>query len=135
VARASAGWIRETMPEEWRGFSFETLVLGELRAFNSYRRKERRLFHYSVTGAFDVDFVVETRKKVFNRPARFVVIEAKASSEWRPEWTRPLATVSEHGSIDAAYGVYLGKKTIVNDTVTVLPFAEFSRRLWAGDIF
>ena len=135
VARASAGWIRETMPEEWRGFSFETLVLGELRAFNSYRRKERRLFHYSVTGAFDVDFVVETRKKVFNRPARFVVIEAKASSEWRPEWTRPLATVSEHGSIDAAYGVYLGKKTVVNDTVTVLPFAEFSRRLWAGDIF
>jgi predicted AAA+ superfamily ATPase len=135
VARAAAGWIRETMPDEWRGFSFETLVLGELRAFNSYRRKDRRLFHYSVTGAFDIDFVVETKKKVFNRPARFVAIEAKASSQWRSEWNGPLATLSGQGSIDAAYGVYLGQKTIVNDTVTVLPFAEFSRRLWSGDIF
>jgi len=43
--------------------------------------------------------------------------------------------IAEHCAIDAAYGVYLGKKTIVNDAVTVLPFAEFSRRLWAGDIF
>lgn len=64
-----------------------------------------------------------------------MAIEAKASSQWRPEWNKPLAMISEHGSIDAAYGVYLGKKTIVNDTVTVLPFAEFSRRLWEGDIF
>jgi hypothetical protein len=51
------------------------------------------------------------------------------------EWNRPLAMIAEHCAIDAAYGVYLGKKTIVNDAVTVLPFAEFSRRLWAGDIF
>jgi hypothetical protein len=135
VARAAAGWIRETMPDEWRGFSFESLVLGELRGFNSYRRKDKRLFHYSVTGAFDIDFVVETQQKVLNRPARFVAIEAKASTQWRPEWSKPLAMVSGHDAINAAYGVYLGNKTIVKDAVTVLPFAEFSRRLWAGDIF
>lgn len=34
VARAAAGWIREEMPAKWRGFSFETLVLGELRAYD-----------------------------------------------------------------------------------------------------
>ena len=115
--------------------AFETLVLGELRAFNSYRRKDKRLFHYSVTGAFDIDFVVETQKKVFNRPSRFVAIEAKASSQWRSEWNKPLAMLSEKGLHDAVYGVYLGTKTLQNDTVTVLPFAEFSRRLWDGDIF
>ena len=93
------------------------------------------MFHYSVTGAFDIDFVVETQKKVFNRPSRFVAIEAKASSQWRSEWNRPLAMISERGSIDAAYGVYLGKKTIVSDGVIVLPFAEFSRRMWDGEIF
>ena len=98
------------MPDEWRGFSFETLALGELRAFKSYRRKDKRLFHYSVTGAFDIDFVVDTQKKVLNRPARFVAIEAKASSQWRSEWHWPLAMIAEHGAIDAAYGVYLGKK-------------------------
>jgi hypothetical protein len=50
------------MPDEWRDFSFETLVLGELRAFNSYRRKDKRFFHYTGTGGFDVDFIVETQK-------------------------------------------------------------------------
>jgi hypothetical protein len=64
-----------------------------------------------------------------------VAIAAKASSQWRSEWNKPLAMLSETGSIAAAYGVYLGKKTIVNDTITVLPFAEFSRRLWGGDLF
>ncbi len=67
VARAAAGLIREAMPDEWRGFSFETLVLGELRAFNSYRRKDKRFFHDSVTGGFDVDFIVETQKRCLER--------------------------------------------------------------------
>jgi hypothetical protein len=134
VARAAAGWVREKMPDEWRGFSFETLVLGELRAFDSYLRKDRRFFHYTVAGAFDVDFVVETQKKILSRPGRFVAIEAKASPEWRREWNKPLAMLADQGSLDAAYGVYLGKKTIVDDVVTVLPFAEFSRRLWDGGI-
>ena len=134
VARAAAGWVREKMPDEWRGFSFETLVLGELRAFDSYLRKDRQFFHYTVAGAFDVDFVVETQKKILSRPGRFVAIEAKASAEWRREWNKPLAMLADQSSLDAAYGVYLGKKTIVDDVVTVLPFAEFSRRLWDGGI-
>ena len=135
VARAAAGWIRETMPDEWRGFSFETLVLGELRAFNAYRRKDKRLFHYSVTGSFDVDFVVETQKKILNRPSRFIAVEAKAAAHWRPEWGGPLHTLLGHDAVAAAYGVYLGKKPLLQGGVTVLPFREFSERLWAGEIF
>jgi uncharacterized protein len=135
VARAAAGWARDTMPEEWKGYSFETLVLGELRAFNAYRRKDRQIFHYSVTGGFDVDFVIETEKKVLTKPPRFVAIEAKASAHWKAAWSGHLAAFGAHRHVTATYGVYLGTKTIVDDHVTVLPFAEFSRRLWAGDIF
>jgi predicted AAA+ superfamily ATPase len=135
VARAAAGWIRETMPDEWRGFSFETLVLGELRAFNAYRRKDKPIFHYTVTGGFDVDFVIETEKKVLSRPSRYVAIEAKAADEWRPEWSAPLNALTSHRRFSAAYGVYLGKKAIEDGHVTVLPLVEFSRRLWAGEIF
>lgn len=135
VARAAAGWARETMPEEWKGYSFETLVLGELRAFNSYRRKDKQIFHYTVTGGFDVDFVVETEKKVLSRPARYVAIEAKAAARWKPEWSAALRAIAEHGRVAAAYGVYLGTKTIVADGVTVMPFPEFSQRLWAEKIF
>jgi uncharacterized protein len=135
VARAAAGWARETMPDEWRGYSFETLVLGELRAYNAYRRKDRQIFHYSVTGGFDVDFVIETEKKVLTKPPRFVAIEAKASAHWKPAWSGHLAAFGAHRHVTATYGVYLGTKTMVDDHVTVLPFAEFSRRLWAGEIF
>jgi hypothetical protein len=135
VARAAAGWIRETMPDEWRGFSFETLVLGELRAFNAYRRKDKPIFHYTVTGGFDVDFVIETEKKVLSRPSSYVAIEAKAADEWRPEWSAPLNALTSHRRFSAAYGVYLGKKAIEDGHVTVLPLVEFSRRLWAGEIF
>jgi len=135
VARAAAGWIREMMPDEWRGFSFETLVLGEFRAYNAYRRKDKRLFHYSVTGSFDVDFIVETQKKILNHPSRFIAIEAKAASQWRPEWSGPLHTLLGHEAVTAAYGVYLGKKPIEMDGLMVLPFGDFSERLWAGEIF
>jgi uncharacterized protein len=135
VARAAAGWIRETMPDEWRGFSFETLVLGELRAFNAYRRKDKSMFHYTVTGGFDVDFVIEAEKKVLRRPSRSIVIEAKATDHWRPEWSAPLGVLADHCRVSAAYGVYLGDKTLVDGQVTVLPLAEFSRRLWDGEMF
>lgn len=135
VARAAAGWIRETMPDEWRGFSFETLVLGDLRAFNAYQRKDKPIFHYTVTGGFDVDFVIEAEKKVLSRPSRLIAIEAKATNSWRSEWSAPLGMLADHRHFSAAYGVYLGDKTIVDGKVTVLPLAEFSRRLWAGDMF
>ena len=135
VARAAAGWARETMPDEWRGYSFETLVLGELRAYNAYRRKDKQILHYTVTGGFDVDFVIEAEKKVLGRPPRFVAVEAKAAANWRPAWSAELATLAAHRHLSAAYGVYLGSKVIEQDHVTALPFAEFSRRLWAGEIF
>jgi len=135
VARAAAGWIRETMPEEWRGFAFETLVLGELRAFNAYRRKEKRLFHYTVSGSFDVDFMVETERKVLSRPAKYIAIEVKASRRWQPEWSEPLRLLASQGVITAAYGIYLGTKRLEQDGVRVLPLGEFSQGLWAGEIF
>jgi len=135
VARAAAGWIRETMPEEWRGFAFETLLLGELRAFNAYRRKEKRLFHYTVSNSFDIDFLVETQKKILNRPARYVAIEAKAARHWRHEWSEPLHLLVGNQMITAAYGVYLGTKRIEDGDVTVLPFREFSEELWTGEVF
>ena len=63
-----------------------------------------------------------------------MAIEAKASPERRREWNKPLAMFVDQGSLDAAYGAYLGKKTIVDDVVTVLPFAEFTRELTAGKV-
>ena len=58
-----------------------------------------------------------------------------SSSHWRPEWSEPLHTLLGHDAVAAAYGIYLGKKPILMEGLTVLPFRDFSDRLWAGDIF
>jgi hypothetical protein len=81
------------------------------------------------------EIVVEAERKVLNRPSRLIAIEAKATDSWRPEWSATLDMLAGHPRFSAAYGVYLGDRTIVNGQVTVLPLAEFSRRLWAGEIF
>ncbi len=72
---------------------------------------------------------------MLSRPSRYIAIEAKATEHWRPEWSTPLAVLADHRHVSAAYGVYLGDRTLADGPVTVLPLAEFSRRLWAGEMF
>lgn len=137
VARAAAGWIREDMPDSWRGFSFETLVLNEIKAFNSYEKKDRQLFHYDVVGSLDIDIVVEKRKKILQTPPSYIAIEVKFSKKWERSWSQPLLAINtdKKSHVDAIFGVYLGENVIHDGALTVLPFWEFSRRLWAGEIF
>lgn len=73
VARAASGWMRETMPDNWKGFSLESLVFNEIRAYNSYQRKERSFFHYDVAGSLDIDIMIETQRKILQRPSAYVV--------------------------------------------------------------
>ena len=137
VARAAAGWLRETMPDAWRGFSLETLVLNEIRAYNSYRRKDRNIYHYSVTGSLDVDFIVETAKKVMHSPAAYLAIEVKLAKKWQRSWSHALTSfcTGSEARIAKAYGIYLGADTISDGPVEVMNLNEFSRRLWEGRIF
>lgn len=137
VARAGAGWIRETMPESWRGFSFETLVLNEVRAFNSYKKKDCALFHYDIASGFDIDIVIETQKKILQRESSYIAIEAKLAKQWKREWNGPLVAIASDSKsrVRASYGVYLGENIVHEGPLTILPFAEFSRRLWDGLLF
>lgn len=137
VARAASGWIRETMPDSWKGFSFESLVLNEVRAYNSYQRKERSLFHYDVAGSLDIDIVVETQRKILQRPSSYIAIEVKYSKRWSKDWSQPLIAIAsdQKSRVAAAYGVYLGNDVIVDGPLTILPFAKFSDALWEGKIF
>ncbi len=85
----------------------------------------------------DIDIVVETRKKVLQTPQSYIAIEVKFTKKWEREWSLPLMTVMADAKtrIASSYGVYLGEKIIEDGALTILPFAEFSRRLWNGEIF
>ena len=53
------------------------------------------------------------------------------------DWSLPLLAVTADPKtrMASSYGVYLGEKIIEDGALTILPFAEFSRRLWSGEIF
>jgi hypothetical protein len=125
------------MPDSWRGFSFESLVINEIRAYNSYQRKERSLFHYDVAGSLDIDIIIETQRKILQRPSAYVAVEVKYSKRWNKEWSQSLIAIAsdQKSRVTSAYGVYLGNDVIVDGPLTILPFAQFSEALWQGKIF
>jgi uncharacterized protein len=137
VARGAAGWLREELPDEWRGLSLETLVLLQLKAYNSYHKRDKDIYHYTVNEAFDIDFLVEVKKKILTSQNAFTAFEVKHATRWKPEWSKPMTGLlqSKKSKITAAFGIYLGTETVVDRGVTVLPFDEFCRRLWAGEFF
>ena len=137
VARGAAGWLREQVPDAWRGFSFESLVLNEIRAYNSYQKKDKNIFHYTVNGSFDIDFLIEHQKKILHQAPSYIAIEVKLAKQWRSEWTDVLNNFSadKKSKVVKSYGVYLGNETLTYGSLTVMNFQEFSRQLWSGRIF
>gem|GEM_PF-3111870 len=125
------------MPDSWRGYSFETFVINEVRAYNAYQKKDRALFYYDVAGGMDIDLLIETSRKVLQLPPTYIAIEIKLARRWQTEWSKPLkALVSDPESkVKAAYGVYLGDQVLQDEGITLLPFDTFSQKLWNGEIF
>ena len=137
VARAAAGWLYEDLPDAWRGFAFESLIINEVRAYNSYYKKMREFYHYTVTNSFDVDLVIETSKKILNRPASYIGIEIKLSAQWKSTWSDTLHDLisDKKSRFSRCYGVYLGDESYDENGVSVLTVTDFYQRLWRGEIF
>lgn len=137
VARAAAGLARDPVDSIWKGFAFEALLLHELRGHAALSGKERPIFHYSVSGGFDVDFLVQTRAKTLSAPRRFVAIEAKLGTRIRPKWTNGLRTLLRECGAQVQRGivVYTGKDRLAVDGIEIMPAALFLEELHCGRIF
>lgn len=136
VARASAGLIYEDIDNVWRGFSFETLVLNEVKSFNNYSKKFRELYYYKVSGGEEIDLLIEITKKTMSKSQEFLAIEIKYSNKWDKRWSSQLTQVLKQSKkIKKAIGVYTGQEILTHDNVLILPFNEFAERLYRGEIF
>jgi len=137
VARACAGLLDDPIDSVWRGFSFENFVLNELRAYNHYSERNRSIYFYGISGSYDIDFVVETRKKTLSNPREAVGISVKYSTQWDPRWSAPLRDFQECAKtrVRKLYGIYRGDKILTQGAVTVLPIEQFVEQLSAGKIF
>ena len=136
VARAAAGLAHDEVDSVWKGFSFEALLHHELRGYAALAGKNRSIFHYSVSGSFDVDFLVQTRPKTLSAPREFVAIEAKLGGKFKPRWTGGLRTLLQEcgGQIRRAIVVYMGKDRLKSDGIDIMPAALFLEELHAGRI-
>ena len=136
VARAAAGLAHDPADSVWKGFAFEALLHHELRGYAALAGKERPIFHYSVSGGFDVDFLVQTRPKTLSAPRQFVAIEAKLGAKFKSQWTAAVRTLLQECGSEVRRGiiVYTGPDRLEVDGVEVLPAALFLAELHAGRI-
>ncbi len=137
VARGCANLILEDVDSVWRGSALETQILHEVRAYNSYRKRGRDLYYYSVSGGGEIDLLVETKKKTLSQSKEFLAIEIKYSKKWDSRWSRYLGSLlkNKKSRIKKAIGVYMGDQIITQNGVEILPVTRFVEKLWSGVFF
>ena len=123
------GFNRFLLVNGERGFLFETYLLHELRAWLHYHDRTDPIAYWKTYDNHEVDFVVETRNGL-------VGIEVKSAARWDPRWNRGLAALRARApdGLHAAYGVFDGERALQVDDVLVLPWRQFLRQLWRGEV-
>jgi len=137
VARACAGQLGDEVDSVWRGFALETLILNELRAYNSYSEKNRLLFFYQISGGYDIDFIIETKKKTLTHPRQAVLISVKYSKKWDSRWNLPLVDFKKNSKtkVTRMLGIYRGELTLTQGEVTIYPIPIFLEKLFKGSLY
>lgn len=111
------------------GKSLEHYVLMELRAYRSYRMPELEIRYWRSSTGREVDFILDDKA---------VAIEVKASARVPNVEIAGLSTLAEDGPVGRRLMVCLeSRPRVVRDrhgNVTFLPWRDFLRQLWSGDL-
>ena len=136
VVCATAGLLNQSLESDFLGFQLETFVLGQLRAYLSQTFKLLPIFHYTIGGSYDIDFIIQTRKPVMGKRGELICIEVKYGKKYRTEWIQGLkdfAGLSKH-PVKASHLVYCGQDRMRDDGVEIWPLAAFVAALFEGRI-
>lgn len=129
VCRALCERLPYPPAQEEAGFLLETFILHELRAYLSYSGLNYPVHYWSSHDGVEVDFLIEDAQG-------YVALEVKSSSDWRGAFSRGLARIRDELGSDRVRpcGIYAGRRPQVVDGFRVLPWPEFLRTLWDGEI-
>lgn len=116
VQRALTGLQRGKPSSEEMGTLFETFVLNEFRALNSWLSLGARFYFWRTPSGNEVDLVW----RCGNRAAGF---EIKSTFAWKNSFNKGLNALLEAGEIEQAFGIYRGERTQKYGEVTVLPWS------------
>lgn len=135
VARACAGLLEDEVDHSWLGYAFENLVINEVRAYNHYLKKKRDLFYYKYTAGYEIDLIIENKKKTLSSPQQVTAIEIKYTKKWDKRWNEPLVDFKQksQGKVKKIVGVYLGQEILQQGDVEIIPVQNFLMRLSNGE--
>lgn len=137
VARASAGLLRDPADRLWQGAALETMIYHELRVYNEVSRKHRPLYYYRTPAGVEIDFVIETAHRRPDSLPRVIAVEVKRAERWDRAWEKPMRSLADNAgvTVERMFGVYCGSRSYQFDNITVLPFTDFIKALFAGELF
>lgn len=128
VLRATQKLLRDTPSNEERGFLFETFIFNELNAYISYSNCGGELFYWRTPDNIEIDFIWKRGKKI-------VAIEVKSTNRWKDEYNSGFKSFLSSKIIpQSCYGVYCGEDTLKKEFGLILPWKQFLKKLYAGDI-
>lgn len=136
VVRASGGLLNQPLESDFLGFQLETFVLGQLRTYLSQTNKYFPIFHYTVSGSYDIDFLVQTRRPLMGKKGALICIEVKYGRRYRSEWTKGLrdfCMLSKDQSL-GQHVIYCGQDRLRDDGIDVWPVQGFFDALFRGEI-
>lgn len=126
--RALSGSLRLPLESAERGHLLETLVLGELRAWNHIHDWGSKISTWRTPDQVEVDFIMSLGRKNLG-------IEVKAAEKWKSDFSKTLKNLLKSKAIQCEIAVYLGSRRIQDGEVLVLPLKEFQKMLADDEIF
>lgn len=127
VIRALSNKLYSPIEAVEKGFLFETLVLNELRSFNSYARQGGKFYYWRTTSGTEVDFI-------WSRGSECIGFEVKSVNRWKSEYSKTLNDLIEQKIIHKGFGIYLGDSELKDGNVRILPVQNFSKKLFNQSI-
>lgn len=109
------------------GKAFENWVYHELKCYKSYVKNDLDISYWALTTGVEVDFILNDME---------IAIEVKSSDRITSDHLKNLREVKkDYPKIKSRFVVSLEKQIrTTDDGITILPYQEFIRRLWAGDL-
>lgn len=105
--------------------AFEQFILQEVRAYNSYNRKNQKLSYWRTTTQLEVDLIIGTK----------LAIEIKGSEFIQERHLKGLRALDEEGLIEEKIVVCLEPQQRLLKGIKVYPWEEFFQKLWQGQFF
>lgn len=115
-----------TIPEQTDvyGQAFEHFIAMELRAYLSYFRKKLPLCFWRTSDGQEVDFIIGDQ----------IAIEVKAAKKISSKHLKGLRYLMEERKIKKYYLISQDPIALKEDGIYILPWEDFLKRLWRGDI-